>query len=351
MTFFLANKSSGEVKVFNSLLDAKTNFPNFYGNVHALVCPVKSQSLIDEILCSPNAKKYTTPNLVIYSGYILNTYLPKIYITCIDMVIDNSNLLENVDTKYLWHGKCFSHPVPFTSEPLLNHETTLDLNETSATYSIKSNGTTYYRASLLGLNHSSYRYDAIPNDVFFSTQHVHRFEKFSNNRREDFCQLNQSTAIMNINFGQMYGAYYTKLANLDNIFIHENFKDIFGIKTSFTKNDLDGTNCAASFWIGIKYMNTIRAVDVFPNVSTPVSSSVPSLSLSSDFPVPFNNMSQEAIKNLTLLKSQSRYNVNEKIMEFLNVNANNLASGENKRIGAFLLVANFLLFLTFHMVL
>ena len=93
------------IKTFNSLLDRK-RFPNMTGAVHALACPIKNKKLIKELLCNLDPK-YSTSNIVFYSGVIKNIIVPFINIMCVDLIVHN--MLENFDTKYLWHRKCFFH--------------------------------------------------------------------------------------------------------------------------------------------------------------------------------------------------------------------------------------------------
>ncbi len=89
-----------EIKYFNNLIN-KEKYPSWIGSIHTLSCPIKNKDLINELLCGLDPK-YSTDTIILYSGFIYNTMVPAIYINCVDLVVHN--MLENVDTKYLWHG-------------------------------------------------------------------------------------------------------------------------------------------------------------------------------------------------------------------------------------------------------
>ena len=221
-------------KFYESTMSQKY-FPNLVGSVHTLACPISNKCLHDELLCGLDPK-YSTSYLIFYSGFI-NNVNPKgpIHITCVDLNV--KNMLTNVDTKYLWFGKCFMN-VPSSTELLLAHDLKLEREETFTSYAFGINNTTYYKATLPPLTDSAYTFTPIADDVNFSTQHIHSFSSFYQSTPEPFCAANESSAIMNINFGKMEGTYALKLKNLDNVFIHEDFGKMLGIKSSLTRNDL-----------------------------------------------------------------------------------------------------------------
>ena len=64
-------------------------------------------------------------------------------------------------------------------------------------------------------------------------------------------------------------------------------------------------------------MDTLRAVSVYQNVSTPVTPYDESLSKLEYFPSPYDKMSSDVVSTLSVSMSDQSYNANNKIMEFV----------------------------------
>ena len=306
-----------DIKTFNTLLDP-VKFPQINIAVHLLTCPIVNKKLEKELLCGLDPK-YSTSHIIFYSGYIKNTINPFISIACVDLIV--TNMLENVETKYLWHGKCFFSPRPAATEIYKNFSIDLIKDDDFTEFTIKQENV-FYRAKLPKLTDPSYTVDR-PKNTLLSTQNTHLFTNFFSTYEQTYCHKNLSTAVMNINFKDFEGLYYLKLENLDDITFGQDYGKFLGLENLNGKEDLDNSACAASFMIDGNFMDTYRGVSVYKNTTVPVKPGDVSLSKLKDFPCPFQNLNDEVIKNLTLDKNTVRYNLNEKIMETLNYKGRN----------------------------
>ena len=296
------------IKIFPNPL-TQTSHPGLHGDVIALTCPISSIVLHDELLCGINSD-LSTNNFIYYSGYISGV-VPNmnISISCIDVVIKN---IVKSKGEYLWNGKCFMN-MPSPTEVFLPHSNIINKMDVGLEYSTMINNVDMFKIELPPLSSSEYVMNDIGNKSFV-TSHIHQAKGFYGSAPETFCSKEHETSIMNIVFKDMDAAYYIKLENLDNVFINDNFASAVGL-SSLSKNDLVQDKCFASVWSNIKYMNTIRAIDV-SDPTQPVQNSTVSLSVLSNFPHPYDNMSSNQINDMHLSDNNSYY-VNDVIMDYM----------------------------------
>ena len=300
-----------ELKYFANLI------PKAKGTVHTLLCPILNKDLEKELLCGLDPA-YSTSNVIIYSGYIGEVGPTPINIFCVDLIIHNK--LKNVNTKYLWHGKCFIN-VASPTEVFLPHDINFEDSATNTVYSMKVNDNLIYEAKLPALNEENYKTYDIQDDEYLTTSHFHIFDYFYTKEVNSYCPVNakQETSFMTINFGNIEKVYLKKLNNLDDIFIDENFGKNFGFSAPFNKESLDNTNCVASFLHEIKYMDTGRVIAVDKDVNIPPLPTDKSLSTTETMPKPYDNMSKDVIKSLgvlTELQKSNSFDINNAIMDF-----------------------------------
>jgi len=306
-----------EIKYFNGVFSEKLT-PDLYGSIHILQCPLVNKDLEKELLCGLHAK-YSTGNVLLYSGSIKNVLSngDDINLFCIDLVVDN--MLKNFDTRYLWHGKCFISSLSPT-EVLLDHKIEFKDTVNQTMYSITTNGSMIYKASLPALKEQNYAAYDVKDDEYLTTSHFHIFDDFYTPKIKDYCPTKvQDTGLMTVKFGKMDKVYLRKLDNLNDIFIAENFGKYFGFSSSFNKNSLDINNCVTGFIHDIKYMDTGRAIAVNKDVTIPLAEDVKSLSTTKTIPAPFDDIDVDIIRQLGVLtelqKSQS-FDVNNAIMDY-----------------------------------
>lgn len=308
-----------EVKTFGTSLIPS---PALRGSVHVLRCPIISKELEDELLCGLDPK-YSTHEIVFYSGFINDPYPagipgapPKLSITCIDVIVHN--MLKNLDTKFLWHGKCYMN-LPAPTEVYFPHDVSMRFDNHSTEYNLTESGKTLYNLKMPALSDPSYTTYQLPDNKSLSTVHIHMHDKFSSmGPVPDFCPAKPlSTSVMNINFGNMKKSYYLKLKNLDDLTISPDFSVKLGLKNPLNKASLDQTKCIAGFWHDIRTMDTLRAVTVAKNVTMPPKNENEPLSTMAHFPRPYEHMSDEILRNLTVLRDQAntRYDVNTEFMK------------------------------------
>lgn len=300
-----------DIKVYNRLTKI---VGGGVGDVHILSCPITNKELATELLCGldPN---YSTNRLVIYSGWLEPVPNIKLFITCIDIIIDN--MIENINTNYLWHGKCFTS-FPSSTEVFLNHSLSFDKNVAFTGFTIRDeNKTILYSVKSPPLDHKAYTFYKVPLNQNFSTQHIHRHRNFFPTGPEPFCESNQSTSFMNINFANMDGAYYLKLRDLRGFFFHKDLHKLFGLKSTLGAADLVQSQCTVGWWTDIKSMDTWRAVVVEKNTTVPVTANDISLSKAGLFPSPYTNLTEYTLHQLYMSKCQKIYNVNDKLMDFV----------------------------------
>ena len=172
-----------KISVFSELFLGIDPFFKPFGSVHTLICPIISKELENELLCGLD-KKYSLSKFIFYSGYASLNNGNKISISCIDILV--KNMLENVDTEYLFHGKCYVNFPAYTEEYLI-HSVGMKESKDSFKYSLKSGNKEYYSIKMPPLNDSSYLTYQLPDDWFASTAHTHSFTSFFNTGKHDFC--------------------------------------------------------------------------------------------------------------------------------------------------------------------
>ena len=87
-------------------------------------------------------------------------------------------------------------------------------------YSISTNGSMIYKASLPALKEQNYATYDVKDDEYLMTSHFHIFDEFYTAKVEDYCPTKvQYTSIMTIKFGKMDKVYLKKLDNLNDIFV------------------------------------------------------------------------------------------------------------------------------------
>ncbi len=244
------------MKTYSGLISRKI-FPNFVGSVHTLTCPILSKELETELLCGADPK-YSTGQVVLYSGYLQDTFVPKFSISCIDLLLKNDKLLNNVDTDIIWHGKCFIS-FPTATEIFLNHEVTIEYTNTSSTYKLESGGVEYYSIELPPITDSRYTSVALPDDKLLTTAHSHIFTSFFKSPIPNYCPVpeERTISLMNINFSKMLDKSYIIKATATDMKFNPEISTLFGLANRFDETTLDTTKCSAAFLKGFYYIYLI----------------------------------------------------------------------------------------------
>ncbi len=212
-----------------------------------------SKELENELLCGLDPK-FSTGNVILYSGLILNTLVPNYSITCIDLILKNDKLLINFDSDIIWHGKCFASILAAT-EVYLNHELFIEFNNSTSSYKMNSQGENYYSIELPPLLDS--RYISIDlGDRLLSTAHSHIFDSFFNSSSFEYCPVpeKRTMSIMNINFSKMLDKIYVIKTNANEIKINPKISNLFGLVNRFDETTLDTSKCSASFLKGFLFL-------------------------------------------------------------------------------------------------